>query len=245
MAIYVTGDTHADQVLWNAYLSPILKDRDILIIAGDFGVGFWDGRYWSEETFYDYLEQQPYTVVFCDGNHENFDKLNAYPVSEWNGGLVHKIRPNVIHLMRGEVFTLEGKTLFAFGGGYSFDYAVRTEGYDWWPQEMPSQEEYQHAYENLEKHDWKVDYILTHTCPSETIAYMNTMRLGTKQIADGERELNLFLDYICSQTSYQRWYFGHFHVDKEFWRGQYAVMNAVCELHSGKNIFKRFGFSTD
>ncbi|MCD8356329.1 MAG: metallophosphoesterase [Clostridia bacterium] len=236
MAIYVTGDTHANQVLWDAYISPILQDGDILIVAGDFGVGFWNGRYWSEETFYDYLAQQPYTVAFCDGNHENFDKLNAYPISKWNGGQTHKIRPNVIHLMRGESFILEDKTLFAFGGGYSFDYARRAEGYDWWAQEMPSQEEYQRAYENLEKHAWQVDYILTHTCPAETIAYMNTMRLGTKKIADGERELNLFLDYIRSQTTYQKWYFGHFHCDKELRRNQYVLLDAVRDLHTGEII---------
>lgn len=40
MAIYVTGDVHA-------YLSPIWNDQDILIIAGDFGVGFWDGYYFD------------------------------------------------------------------------------------------------------------------------------------------------------------------------------------------------------
>ena len=44
-----------------------------------------------------------------DGNHENFDRLYAYPVEMWHGGKVHKIRPSVIHLMRGQIFELEEK----------------------------------------------------------------------------------------------------------------------------------------
>ena len=236
MADYIIGDVHGDQVLWDACISPMLKSGDRAFVLGDFGVGFWNGRYWSEETFYDYLEQQPYMVCFVDGNHEDFNKLNSYPVESWHRGQVHQIRKNVIHLMRGEIFELEGKTIFTFGGGYSYDYARRAEGYDWWPQEMPSQEEYQHAYQNLEKHDWKVDYILTHTCPSETIAYMRTMQIGVKDLVEGERELNLFLDYIRAETSYQKWYFGHFHVDRELWRNQYAVLDTVRDLHTGKII---------
>ena len=43
------------------------------------------------------------------------------PVSEWNGGKVHFVRPNVIHLMRGQVFTLQGQTYFTFGGASSHD----------------------------------------------------------------------------------------------------------------------------
>lgn len=56
-----------------------------------------------------------------DGNHENFDRLYAYPVEMWHGGKVHKIRPSVIHLMRGQIFELEEKKIFTFGGASSHD----------------------------------------------------------------------------------------------------------------------------
>lgn len=236
MAVYVTGDTHADQVLMDAYLLPLLKQNDILIILGDFGVGFWSGRYWSEEMFYDYLAEQPYTICFVDGNHENFNKLNAYPVSEWHGGRVHKLRHNVIHLMRGEFFVIESKTYFTFGGGYSFDKDNRTDGFDWWKEEMPCQQEYDHAREMLQKDKWKADYILTHTAPMQSIEYMRTMRLGIKREVPEEWELNLFLDTIQETVSYDKWYFGHFHADRELWRGQYAVLHAVREIQTGKII---------
>lgn len=40
---------------------------------------------------------------------------------KWHGGRVHKIRPSVIHLMRGQVFEIDGKRIFAFGGASSHD----------------------------------------------------------------------------------------------------------------------------
>ena len=118
-----------------------------VISAWDFGAA----AVRSEEDFYDYLAAQDYTVLFIDGNHENFEKLNGFPIETWHGGRVHKIRGNVIHLMRGEVYDIEGHTVFAMGGGYSMDKAYRTQGVSWWPQEMPSQEEYDNAAANLER----------------------------------------------------------------------------------------------
>ena len=107
--IYITGDTHGNQVMWDTCITPLLKKGDMIIVPGDFGIGFFNGKYWSEELFFDYIAGQEYMVLFCDGNHENFDKLNDYEISDWNGGKVHRICRNLIHLMRGEVYMLEGK----------------------------------------------------------------------------------------------------------------------------------------
>ena len=38
------------------------------------------------------------------------------PVAEWHGGKVHRIRPHVLHLMRGQIFELEGCRFFTMGG---------------------------------------------------------------------------------------------------------------------------------
>ena len=56
-----------------------------------------------------------------DGNHENFDILYKYPVEKWNDGKIHRITPNIVHLMRGEIYSIEGKTIFTFGGGTTVD----------------------------------------------------------------------------------------------------------------------------
>ena len=70
-----------------------LTPKDYLIILGDFG-GIWDGSIWDDELL-DWYEKQPYTVLFVDGNHENHYLLNKYPVEDWCGGKIHRIRQNV------------------------------------------------------------------------------------------------------------------------------------------------------
>ena len=108
--IYVTGDTHGDFTRFDPAIFPeqaeMTKD-DYVIICGDFG-GVWntDPHNSKENESLDWLESCPFTTLFVDGNHENFDLLNSYPVTEWNGGTVHVIRKNIIHLMRGQVFDI-------------------------------------------------------------------------------------------------------------------------------------------
>lgn len=125
MSIYITGDIHGSISVGRRFNSknfPIgktLTKNDYVIIAGDFGllwVGDREDRYWLN-----WLTNKPWTTLFIDGNHENFNLLEAYPVEEWKGGKVHKITPSIIHLMRGQIFELEGKKLFTFGGAASHD----------------------------------------------------------------------------------------------------------------------------
>ena len=235
--IYDMGDTHGNQCKWTEQIEAVLRKGDTVIVNGDFGVGFWGSCSRSEKVFYDYLAARDYTVLFIDGNHENFEKLNGFPTETWHGGRVHKIRGNVIHLMRGEVYDIEGYTVFAMGGGYSMDKAYRMPGVSWWPQEMPSQEEYDNAAANLERVGNRVDFIITHTAPSETVYYLSTLRsLRIKNDVSEELPLNMFLDEIRHKVTYRHWYFGHFHADAELWRNQTAVFSSIRELVSGRIV---------
>ena len=125
MSIFVTGDTHREhdfaKLEFFAKRNPQLTKNDYVIIAGDFG-GVWWRKTLSEDL--KPYEDLPFTVLFIDGNHENFDLLYSYPVREWNGGKVHFIKPDIIHLMRGQVFELEGNTIFTFGGATSIERKV-------------------------------------------------------------------------------------------------------------------------
>lgn len=123
--IYITGDCHGNFERFNKSIFPeqeeMTKD-DYVIICGDFG-GVWHKNAESnEETMVlDWLDCKSFTTLFVDGNHENFDRLYQYPVEEWYGGKVHKIRPSVYHLMRGQIFEIDGKSIYAFGGASSHD----------------------------------------------------------------------------------------------------------------------------
>lgn len=97
--LYITGDTHGNQLKWLEQIHPALSPGDGVIVAGDFGYGFWSGPLGRRTRFTTGLAAQPYAVFFIDGNHENFDRLLALPVEPWRGGRIQRIRPNVIHLM--------------------------------------------------------------------------------------------------------------------------------------------------
>ena len=122
MAIFITGDTHGDfsRLLPAAfYEQRDLTKEDYLIICGDFG-GVWDGGD-AEQQWLDWLETRSFTTLFVSGNHENYDLLRNYPISQWHGGLVQAIRPSVLHLMRGQLYNICGKRIFTMGGASSHD----------------------------------------------------------------------------------------------------------------------------
>ncbi len=208
--IYVTGDTHGDINRFNdvnmSGESSWTKD-DFLIICGDFGFIFKDNN--EEKLKLDELDKKPWTLLWLDGNHENFNALSEYPVEEWNGGKVHRIRKNILHLMRGQVFTIEGKTFFTMGGAYSVDRYMRVKDITYWSRELPDNDEYNEAIKNVTAHCKKIDYILTHTAPREIIR-----RMG--YVPDPhDMELTGFLEWIMYECEYKHWYFGHFHEDKQ------------------------------
>ncbi len=225
---YITGDTHIPidvQKLSPEFfpLQKTLTKNDYLIICGDFG-GVWDNS--SIRTGYlQWLNECNFTTLFVDGNHENFDKLYDMPVSPWNGGKVHYVRDNIIHLMRGQVFEIDGKRFFTMGGGNSIDKAMRTEHITWWSQEMPSKEEYSIATENLQKNNNRVDYIITHTAPTSIITQNNLNN-------HYEEELTNFLQRVMTYVSFDKWFFGHFHDDMVIDDKFYLMFNKIYDLQN-------------
>ena len=229
--IYVTGDTHGELGRFYSGLQSETNGpsaADFLIVCGDFGFVFQTHgtvAYMEEKRALDALSELPYTILFVDGNHENFDRLNSeYETETWNGGKIHRIRDNVFHLMRGQVFEIEGKKIFTMGGGYSMDKAMRHEGFSWWSDEMPSNEDYREATRNLREHSFAVDIIISHTAPSEIVYAM-----GSSPDLH-EIELNGFFDWILHEVSFDKWYFGHWHRDEEHYGKFRAVYFDVLKI---------------
>lgn len=218
--VYVTGDMHGDLTrLSPAALRP-LKKGDTLLVCGDFGF-VWDGSP-AEQKRLDKIGRRPYTVAFLDGRHENFDLLARYPVTEWHGGPAQVISGNLVHLLRGEIYELEGESYFVFGGGESEDREFRIPGVSWWPQETPTEEELQRALANLQARDNRVDYVLTHV-PTLTAA----ARLNPRLAVDG---VSLFLGGIEQTVSCKRWFFGSLHRDQVISEKRRAVFEQVVSV---------------
>ncbi len=231
MKLYITGDTHGDfqrfQPKRFREQNALTKD-DVMLICGDFGgVWFGDGR---DDTGLDFLEQRPFTTAFVTGNHENYDALRTYPLEEWNGAAIRRVRPSVILLERGQIFELDGKRFFTMGGASSHDIQdgilepddpqfrrkrrrldarnalYRVNHRSWWKDELPSETEYQAARTALDKAGWEVDCIITHCCPS---SIQDEFGGGLYQRDD----LTEFLEEVRQRCRFRSWFFGHYHED--------------------------------
>ena len=228
--IYVTGDTHGftDNARIDAAHWPVgqtLTRNDCLVICGDFGA-FW-GDDERDQALLDWYEAQPWTTLWVDGNHENHDLIDQLEVTERFGGQVQVApgHPHVIHLMRGEVYVLplessdsSNRTVrcFVMGGAPSTDRIWRIEGISWWAREMPSQAEYDHAAQSLERVDWQVDYVFSHEVPEKAMSDIYGWTYWAKHGNKPSNELTGFLQYVDERLDKDRlkmWYAGHHHVD--------------------------------
>lgn len=239
--IFITADCHGDfrrftkkerrKLPYEIGKEDIGQD-DYVIICGDFGL------LWRKDKTFEYnlnwLSQLPFTILWVQGNHENYNMIAEYPIEMWCGGKVrHILRDKIILLERGQVFEIQGKTIFTFGGASSHDiqggvldksdpaydimrreaiikglsYRVLNES--WWSQELPTKEEMQEGRDNLEKVGWKVDYVVTH-CASTSIQAM----IGCKRGNIYEKDiLTDYFEELEQKLQYKMWYFGHYHLN--------------------------------
>ena len=216
--IYLTDDTHGELKRFSAPELRRLKAEDTLIVCGDFGF-LWDGGP-AEEKALEKLGKRKYRILFVDGAHENFDLLERYPVTEWNGGKVRRISGNLYHLLRGQVYEIEGKKIFAFGGGESAEKQFYIEAGKWWAREMPTMEEMREGARNLKAAGMRVDYIVTHTPPPRLSA-------GPEPEAGSRNQLGAFFEQVMKQVRYEKWFFGSLHIDRKVTYKNFAVFARV------------------
>lgn len=238
MSVWITGDTHGDWIhRLNKSSFPEQKEMtkdDLVIVCGDFGI--WDNSK-TEKYKLDWLESRSFTTAFVSGNHENFDILDAMPCGMWHGGKVNFIRSSVIHLMRGQVFDIEGKLFFTFGGASSHDISAgildpddpdfrkkkkrldadpfasyRINHVSWWERELPTEEEMQEGIRNLKKYKNKVDYIITHSPDNFALRMID----DDSGVYKSDR-LTDYLQMVKQTTDYKQMFFGHMHVNRNFY----------------------------
>lgn len=224
--IFVTGDTHIPIDVTKLRLFDMSKNltkNDYVIICGDFGaVWNFKGEDEEEKMWLEWLEKRQFTTLFIDGNHECFPRLNSFPVETWNGGKIHKIKSTVIHLMRGQIFNIDGKKIFTMGGATSHDRGHRKKGETWWEEELPNDTEYSDAWGNLIKNNYEVDYVITHCMPSN-IQYRIDYRYKRDLLTD-----SLFT--IDSRIKFRHWYSGHYHIDADIDDCHTVLYDEILEL---------------
>lgn len=245
--VYITGDCHADWSKFSTDSFPEQKEMtrdDYVIVCGDFGIWHDDK---TEQWWLKWLSEKNFTLLFVDGNHENFDRLysDEFEIVDFHGGKAHKIRDNIYHLMRGYVFDICGKKFFAFGGASSHDikdgilnpddykttrdlvndYNSRTRNGEmlrinhlsWWAQEMPSKEEMEFGLKTLSENGNRVDCIVSHCCPQQIASVFSHGFYKPD-------ELTKYFNTVNDSVEFAKWFFGHYHNNN-------VVMNKYVMLY--------------
>ena len=211
--IYLTGDTHGCFEKLASTVFPegkTLTKNDYVIILGDFGA-IWNVSMINAEKYWlNWLNNKPWTTLFVDGNHENFDRLYSTEFKELDmfNDKVKQVSESVFWLQRGRIYIIDDLKLFAMGGGVSIDKCHRQEYVSWWRQETPTFQEFDKGLDNLSKYNNTVDYILTHTAPRRIIDEIGFLEKLNDPVAN-------YLDQLFDLVSFKKHYFGHLHLDLE------------------------------
>lgn len=236
--LFVCGDMHGrefDSMKINTKQWEEIKQltkEDVLIQLGDFG-WLWDQPYENKEQEYwlDKLAGMRCTFAVVPGNHDNYDLIESLPLIKKWGGSVRVLKREKERLPktqkgltknkysegelyffeRGEVYNINGKTFWIMGGALSIDKDIRMPGISWWDRELPSYQEMNKGMENLDKVNWSVDYVLTHTCPVSIMAAM--LKIKYKSEIKYSDPTSTYLQEVLKDIKFKEWHFGHFHQD--------------------------------
>ena len=214
--VYVTGDTHRDFDRISDFCTKYGTTKDdVLIILGDVSINYFlDSR---DRELKKYLSGLEITLLCVHGNHEERPfMIDTYRERKWQDGVVYceEEFPTLLFAKDGEIYDLEGKKAIALGGAYSVDKQYRiSSGAPWFPAEQPSQDIMDHAEEMLNKIDWHIDVVLSHTAPLKyepTDSFSPNVDQGLV-----DKTTERWLDGIEDRLDYERWYCGHYHCSRK------------------------------
>lgn len=94
----------------------------------------------------------------------------------------------------------------------------------WRKEELPSEEEYRTARANLDRCDWKVDYIVTHCGPTSVQDELS----GGFYKADA---LTDFLEEVVDRCQFKYWFFGHYHDDSIIKKKYVLLYEQIIKLN--------------
>lgn len=219
MAIYITGDTHGNfNRIYDLCEKIDTTTDDTIIILGDVGINYYGGK--RDKKTKEKLSKLPITIFAIKGNHEEYaGDLQNYTEDEYWGSpvFIESEYPNLVFAKDGEIYNLpfeDGtREAIVIGGAYSVDKFYRlARGFKWFKNEQPSEETKAYVEKQLDKVNWRVDYVLSHTCPLkyEPIEWFLPM-VDQSTVDKGTEE---WLDTIHDKINTDVWYCGHYHGEK-------------------------------
>ena len=208
--IYITGDTHRD---FSRLYNNRLNKNDMLIILGDVGLNYYlNGQ---DNEMKGFVNAFNYKFFCIRGNHEERpENIDTYKEVDMFGGkvFIEDKYPNLIFAKDGETYNINDKKILVIGGAYSVDKNYRiSHGYKWFKDEQLSYKEMDNILTNIKGEHF--DIVLTHTCPFK-YEPVETFMSGINQ-SEIDKRMEHFLDEVEENIDYDKWYCGHYHIDKE------------------------------
>ena len=228
--IYYTGDIHGEVLhITDAVTRYEITDKDVIVILGDVGMNYY-GNTHGDKHRKKKLNRLGIPVFCIHGNHEmRPETIATYREEEWHGGIVYVEDnfPNLLFAKDGEVYDLDGQKALVIGGAYSVDkwYRLRMD-MNWLPDEQPSDEIKRRVMLKLEELNWKVDVVLSHTCPERYIPIEAFLSGIDQSTVDNSTEE--WLGNIEEKLNYTAWLCGHWHINKRIDKLQFLYHDVIC-----------------
>lgn len=226
--IYLTGDTHGSYRHIRAFAREHdLGLDDLIVCLGDTGFDYFGDE--RDDRVKARAARANVTLLCIRGNHDrNPATLASYRTQPWRGGEVYvdAAFPTLLFARDGSVFDLEGRATIAVGGAYSVDKQYRlANGYNWFPDEQLTEAEKQQVEQALEHHRWRIDTVLSHTCPAAFVPQEALLESIDQSTVDTSMED--WLQCIEQRLAYRHWYCGHFHIEKQVGRLRFLHKDIV------------------
>lgn len=205
MKILVAGDTHGslDHL---SYLCATAVDAGagLIVQVGDFGY------VWSLDALRRadmILEAHGIQLWWLDGNHENFDLLEAGFGASPDDPISTAMSDRIVYLPRGYRFTVDGVRCMAFGGAVSIDRQWRKPGVSWWPQETITEGQVRRAMEG----GGVVDVLFCHDSPNNPrLDQFMLPGVGVSELRDSALSRSA-IDAVVAHTKPRLVIHGHYH----------------------------------
>lgn len=237
--VLILGDTHGD----NRGLEMALhahRNEGIChtLQVGDFGY-VWRGEQQTAmrlEKLARVLNKYAMTMDVVRGNHEDYETMALLGFLPSNHDYFQLSR-RVGLIPDAYVWEWEGLTCAALGGASSVDKPGRTEGVDWFPQELISEEAVESLIDQL--YGQRLDVLFTHDAP-DTQRLLDFLSLSAKNwgihelvLSDRQRELlNIVVDTLAPRIVIH----GHYHWPYLARRGSSIVVGLDLISRSGSTF---------
>lgn len=229
--IFVTGDRHGKL----ASLKDLCDERqttkdDLLIMLGDVGLNYYGDS--SDTDRKKFMSKLPITFLCLHGNHENRPQNISTYERRWNEKLntyawTEPEYTNILFAENGDLI-INGRKFLIMDGAYSVDKDYRLAvGYHWWADEQMSDKD-KEKIRKIVRRDPNYDFVLSHTAPlHHEPTYLFMTGIDQSKV---DKTTETFLQEICDQISFKRWFYGHYHDDKDFGDGFHILYNNIIQI---------------